>query len=100
MVEIVQFLIKQQLLAQRYSKLFSHGEAAAAGLPCLKQRHPENLVLWARLRFYLQKPNVIEMRWVELFLVGVLVSGCNRRPVQLQPASIRNSNAPAGISRV
>jgi len=71
--EIMRFLFNQRVRSNLYSSLFSRGQARSNELPCLKNRKPRNLIIWANMRFYVQLPNVLELRWIECLLLAVLV---------------------------
>ena len=70
----MRFLFEQRLRAQVSRNLCLPGEARANNLPCLMDQRPESFVLWAKLRSYLQCPNPLEIRWIEMFLVAIIVS--------------------------
>ncbi len=50
----MRFLFHQKVRAEIYTKLFNPAEAKANNLPCLVNRQPSNLILWAKVRFYMQ----------------------------------------------
>lgn len=52
--EIMRFLFHQKIRAMTYTRLFLPAEAKANNLPCLMNRQPKNLMLWAKIRFYMQ----------------------------------------------
>lgn len=66
--EVLRFLHQLKVRAQVFGTAFSRGEATINGLPCLNNGKPSNIMLWARMRWYIQLPNVLQLRCVCLLL--------------------------------